>query len=100
MSVVGNGVVVDPHALLAEIGRLEAQGVSVSPENLRIADNATPILSLHRELHGIREDAASTSATQIVTTPRGIGLAPSDQVRLPAHLPMALSSPFPSVRPD
>ncbi|MGR3361448.1 MAG: adenylosuccinate synthetase, partial [Paracoccus sp. (in: a-proteobacteria)] len=48
LAVIGNGVVVDPHALIAEIGRLEAQGVKITPENLRIADNATLILSLHR----------------------------------------------------
>src|SRR5690606_15037039 len=80
LSVVGNGVVVDPHALLAEIGRLEAQGVSVSAENLRIADNATLILSLHRELDGMREDAASNSGTKIGTTRRGIGPAYEDKV--------------------
>ncbi len=68
MAVIGNGVVVDPHALIAEIGRLEAQGVKVTPENLRIADNATLILSLHRELDAYREDAASNSGTKIGTT--------------------------------
>src|SRR5688500_7757352 len=50
LAVIGNGVVIDPHALLAEIDKLAAQGVKVTPENLRIADNATLILSLHREL--------------------------------------------------
>ncbi len=53
-AVIGNGVVVDPHALIAEIGRLKDQGVSVTPDNLRIAENATLILSLHRELDGMR----------------------------------------------
>ncbi len=80
LAVIGNGVVVDPHALIAEIGRLEAQGVSVTPENLRIADNATLILSLHRELDGMREDAASNSGTKIGTTRRGIGPAYEDKV--------------------
>src|SRR5690606_25470423 len=54
MAVIGNGVVVDPHALIAEIDKLAKQGVTITPENLRIADNATLILSLHRELDGIR----------------------------------------------
>lgn len=80
MAVIGNGVVVDPHALIAEIGRLEAQGVTVTPDNLRIADNATLILSLHRELDAMREDAASNSGTKIGTTRRGIGPAYEDKV--------------------
>ncbi|MGV0911868.1 adenylosuccinate synthase [Martelella sp. FOR1707] len=80
LAVIGNGVVVDPHALIAEIDRLEAQGVKITPENLRIADNATLILSLHRELDGMREDAASNSGTKIGTTRRGIGPAYEDKV--------------------
>lgn len=80
LAVIGNGVVIDPHALLAEIGRLAKQGVVVNAENLRIADNATLILSLHRELDGIREDAASNSGTKIGTTRRGIGPAYEDKV--------------------
>jgi adenylosuccinate synthase len=82
MAVIGNGVVVDPHALIAEIDKLEKQGVKISPENLRIADNATLILSLHRELDGIREDAASrsNSGVKIGTTRRGIGPAYEDKV--------------------
>jgi adenylosuccinate synthase len=80
LAVIGNGVVVDPHALIAEIGRLAAQGVSVTPQNLRIAENATLILSLHRELDGLREDAASSSGTKIGTTRRGIGPAYEDKV--------------------
>ncbi|MEO1986342.1 MAG: adenylosuccinate synthase [Martelella sp.] len=80
LAVIGNGVVVDPHALIAEIGRLEAQGVKITPENLRIADNATLILSLHRELDGMREDAATNSGTKIGTTRRGIGPAYEDKV--------------------
>ncbi|MDF2373418.1 MAG: adenylosuccinate synthase [Rhizobiaceae bacterium] len=80
LSVIGNGVVIDPHALVAEIDRLTGQGVAVTPENLRIADNATLILSLHRELDAIREDAASNSGTKIGTTRRGIGPAYEDKV--------------------
>ncbi|MFB9947688.1 adenylosuccinate synthase [Rhizobium puerariae] len=80
ISVIGNGVVLDPHALVAEIDKLAGQGVKVTPENLRIADNATLILSLHRELDGLREDAASNSGTKIGTTRRGIGPAYEDKV--------------------
>jgi len=80
LAVIGNGVVIDPHALIAEIERLAKQGVEVTPDNLRIADNATLILSLHRELDGIREDAASNSGTKIGTTRRGIGPAYEDKV--------------------
>src|SRR4249919_891962 len=50
LSVIGNGVVIDPRALLEEIDRLKGQGVEISPQNLRIADNATLILPLHQEL--------------------------------------------------
>ncbi|MGI9350196.1 MAG: adenylosuccinate synthase [Rhizobiaceae bacterium] len=80
LAVIGNGVVIDPHALMAEIERLGEQGVKVTPENLRVAENATLILSLHRELDGIREDAASNSGTKIGTTRRGIGPAYEDKV--------------------
>ncbi|OCW59280.1 adenylosuccinate synthase [Hoeflea olei] len=80
LAVIGNGVVIDPHALVSEIDRLAAQGVVVNAENLRIADNATLILSLHRELDGLREDAASNSGTKIGTTRRGIGPAYEDKV--------------------
>lgn len=80
LAVIGNGVVIDPHALMAEIDRLGEQDVKVTPENLRIAENATLILSLHRELDAIREDAASNSGTKIGTTRRGIGPAYEDKV--------------------
>ena len=83
MAIIGNGVVIDPHALLAEIDRLGQQGVKVSPDNLRVAENATLILSLHRELDGIREDAAAQSnnlGVKIGTTRRGIGPAYEDKV--------------------
>ena len=80
LSVIGNGVVVDPHALVAEIAKLDGQGVKVTPDVLRIADNATLILSLHRELDGLREDAASNTGTKIGTTRRGIGPAYEDKV--------------------
>ncbi|MGD9739025.1 MAG: adenylosuccinate synthase [Bauldia sp.] len=80
MSVIGNGVVVDPHALIAEIGRLREQGVEVTPENLRIAENAPLILSLHRDLDGLRENAAAATGTAIGTTRRGIGPTYEDKV--------------------
>ena len=80
LSVIGNGVVVDPHALVAEIAKLDGQSVKVTPDVLRIADNATLILSLHRELDGLREDAASNTGTKIGTTRRGIGPAYEDKV--------------------
>jgi adenylosuccinate synthase len=78
LSVIGNGVVVDPHHFVDEVGRLKGQGVDVTPENLRIAENAPLILSLHRELDAIRENA--NSGLKIGTTKRGIGPAYEDKV--------------------
>jgi adenylosuccinate synthase len=78
LAVIGNGVVLDPHALVAEIERLGAQGVAISRENLRIADNATLILSVHRELDALRESGGA--GTKIGTTKRGIGPAYEDKV--------------------
>jgi adenylosuccinate synthase len=78
LSVIGNGVVLDPRALLEEIDRLASQGVKIKPENLRIAENVTLLLSLHQELDGMRESANST--TRIGTTKRGIGPAYEDKV--------------------
>ncbi len=78
LSVIGNGVVIDPWALAAEIDKLSSQGVEVSRANLRIAGNATLILPLHRELDNIREAAAG--AGKIGTTGRGIGPAYEDKV--------------------
>ena len=80
LSVIGNGVVIDPHALVDEIARLAEQGVVVTTDNLRIAENASIILSLHRELDALREDAASSAGTKIGTTRRGIGPAYEDKV--------------------
>ena len=80
MSVIGNGVVFDPHAFVAEIKRLEGQGVAIAPDRLRIAENTALILSVHRELDALREDAASNSGTKIGTTRRGIGPAYEDKV--------------------
>ncbi|TIQ75355.1 adenylosuccinate synthetase, partial [Mesorhizobium sp.] len=63
LSIIGNGVVFDPHAFVAEVAKLKAQGVGVTPERLKIAENTALILSLHRELDGFREDAATNSGT-------------------------------------
>ena len=78
LSVIGNGVVVDPWALASEIDKLKDQGVEITRENLRIAENATLILPLHRELDQLREAAAGTE--KIGTTGRGIGPAYEDKV--------------------
>jgi adenylosuccinate synthase len=78
LSVIGNGVVIDPWALEEEIARLGSQGIKVSRDNLRIAGNATLILPLHRELDQLREAAAG--AARIGTTGRGIGPAYEDKV--------------------
>ncbi|MDZ7280988.1 adenylosuccinate synthase [Sphingomonas sanguinis] len=77
-SVIGNGVVLDPWALKAEIERLAEQGVHASPETLRVADNCPLILPIHRDLDGLREDASG--AGKIGTTRRGIGPAYEDKV--------------------
>src|SRR6266545_1797621 len=78
LSIIGNGVVLDPRALCKEIDGLAAQGVKVTPESLRIAENAPLILSLHQELDSIRE--TSNTGTRIGTTRRGIGPAYEDKV--------------------
>src|SRR5215470_13273008 len=78
LSVIGNGVVLDPRALIEEIGRLKSQGVEVTPDSLRIAENVTLILPLHQELDVFRE--SSNASTPIGTTRRGIGPAYEDKV--------------------
>jgi adenylosuccinate synthase len=78
LSIIGNGVVVDPKALIDEIARLEKLGVTVSRDNLRIAENATLILPLHQQLDVAREAASGKAA--IGTTGRGIGPAYEDKV--------------------
>jgi adenylosuccinate synthase len=80
LSIIGNGVVFDPHAFVSEVKKLKDQGIEVTPERLKIAENTALILSLHRELDGFREDAASNSGTKIGTTRRGIGPAYEDKV--------------------
>ncbi|MDQ8729096.1 adenylosuccinate synthase [Bradyrhizobium sp. LHD-71] len=78
LSVIGNGVVFDAQAFLDEVNRLTSQGVAVSPANLRVAENVTLILELHRELDALRE--SSNAGTAIGTTRRGIGPAYEDKV--------------------
>ena len=78
LAVIGNGVVFDPQAFLDEVTRLKGQGVAVSPDNLRVAENVTLILPLHRELDALRE--SSNALTAIGTTRRGIGPAYEDKV--------------------
>ncbi|NBX74309.1 MAG: adenylosuccinate synthase [Alphaproteobacteria bacterium] len=78
LSLIGNGVVIDPEALLKEMDKLRGQGVAISPENLKIADNAPLILPLHPALDQARE--AAKSGEKIGTTGRGIGPAYEDKV--------------------
>ena len=77
-SVIGNGVVLDPWALKAEIEKLSAQGVKITPEVLMIAETCPLILPIHRDLDALREDASG--AGKIGTTRRGIGPAYEDKV--------------------
>lgn len=78
LSCIGNGVVLDPWALLAEMARLREQGVEISPDNLMIAENCPLILPFHRDLDALREDASGKG--KIGTTRRGIGPAYEDKV--------------------
>ena len=77
-SIIGNGVVVDPWALLEEIARVSATGLKVTPDILVLADNATLVLPIHRELDEVRE--TSNSVQRLGTTKRGIGPAYEDKV--------------------
>jgi adenylosuccinate synthase len=78
LGIIGNGVVVDPNALLSEIARVRAQGLTVTPETLRVADNAVLILPLHPAIDKAREEARGEH--RIGTTGRGIGPAYEDKV--------------------
>jgi len=91
LSVIGNGVVIDPHALIEEIDRLKGQGIHVTPESLRVAENATLILPLHQELDAMRESAGAL--TRVGTTRRGIGPAYEDKVGRRAIRVMDLAEP-------
>ena len=78
LSIIGNGVVVDPWSLLEEIERVRGQGLVIEPHNLVIADNAVMVLPLHRDIDKAREDRAG--ANKIGTTARGVGPAYEDKV--------------------
>ena len=78
ISILGNGVVIDPWALLSEIEEIKKKGVKVTPENFMISDTASLILPFHQEMDEIREDAAGKS--KIGTTRRGIGPCYEDKV--------------------
>ncbi|MDR0807682.1 MAG: adenylosuccinate synthase [Gemmobacter sp.] len=78
LSVIGNGVVLDPWHLVAEIAKLRGQGVTIDAANLMIAENTSLILPLHGELDRAREDAVGVA--KIGTTGRGIGPAYEDKV--------------------
>jgi adenylosuccinate synthase len=78
LGIIGNGVVIDPEALLSEIARVREQGLSVGPDNLRVADNAVLILPPHGALDRARE--AARGEHKIGTTGRGIGPAYEDKV--------------------
>ncbi|GHG90589.1 adenylosuccinate synthase [Pseudodonghicola xiamenensis] len=79
LSVIGNGVVLDPWHLVSEIAKIREQGVEISPETLMVAENTPLILPLHGELDRAREEAAA-KGTKIGTTGRGIGPCYEDKV--------------------
>ena len=91
LSIIGNGVVLDPRALIEEIDRLAGMGIAVTPENLRIAENTTLILSAHQELDAIRE--SDGAGMRLGTTRRGIGPAYEDKVGRRAIRLMDLADP-------
>ena len=78
LAIIGNGVVVDPWALLKEIDTVRGQGVAIGPDNLMLADNASLILPLHSQLDKLREEQRGPD--KIGTTRRGIGPAYEDKV--------------------
>jgi adenylosuccinate synthase len=78
ISILGNGVVIDPWALLDEIKEIKKQGIKVNPDNFMISDSASLILPFHQEMDEIREDAAGKG--KIGTTRRGIGPCYEDKV--------------------
>ncbi|MCH8684936.1 adenylosuccinate synthase [Pedomonas mirosovicensis] len=78
LSVIGHGVVLDPWALKAEVEKIRAQGVEITPDNLHISEQCPLILPCHRDLDALREDASGSA--KIGTTRRGIGPAYEDKV--------------------
>jgi adenylosuccinate synthase len=92
LSVIGNGVVLDPHHFVDEVEKIRAQGIAVTPENLKIAENVPLILTLHRELDALRE-SSNVAGVKIGTTKRGIGPAYEDKVGRRALRLMDLAEP-------
>ena len=90
VSVIGNGVVVDPWALLDEIKEIKSKGIDVNTSNLILSESANLILPFHKEMDEIREDAAGKA--KIGTTRRGIGPAYEDKVGRRSIKVMDLSS--------
>jgi adenylosuccinate synthase len=78
LSVIGNGVVLDPWHFRDEVAKLKARGLTITPETLQVAETCPLILPFHRDLDGLREDASGTG--KIGTTRRGIGPAYEDKV--------------------
>ena len=91
MSIIGNGVVVDPRHFVAEVRKLKAQGVVISPDVLVLSETAPLILSVHQELDALREGASR--GLKIGTTKRGIGPAYEDKVGRRAIRVIDLSEP-------
>ena len=92
LSVIGNGVVFDPHAFVAEVEKLAGQGVKITPALLKIAENTPLILSVHGELDRLRESKAA-QGSKIGTTGRGIGPAYEDKVGRRSIKVMDLADP-------
>src|SRR5271155_3665005 len=92
LSVIGNGVVLDPYHLALEIDKAREQGVEVTPDNLKVAENVPLILSLHRDLDAHRE-SATIAGVKIGTTKRGIGPAYEDKIGRRAIRLMDLADP-------
>jgi adenylosuccinate synthase len=92
LSVIGNGVVFDPHAFVAEVERLGKQGIVITPDILKIAENTPLILSVHGELDRLRE-ATAKAGTKIGTTGRGIGPAYEDKAGRRSIKVMDLADP-------
>ena len=78
VAIIGNGVVINPEALIDEIKKIKNSGISISPKNLIIAENASIILNLHRRIDQLREDQKGIN--KIGTTGRGIGPAYEDKI--------------------
>ena len=91
ISILGNGVVIDPWSLLDEIKEIKKKGINVSPENFMISESASLILPFHQEMDELREDAAGKK--KIGTTRRGIGPCYEDKIGRRSIRVMDLRSP-------